>query len=29
MLWWVKGRRAQSVEDYETWNGGGGGTDLE
>ena len=23
MLWFIKGRRAQSVDDYETWNEGG------
>jgi len=22
-MWWVKSRRAQSDQDYETWNGGG------
>jgi len=27
--WFIKARRAQSVEDFETWNEGGGGSYIE
>ena len=28
-MWWTKSRRAQNVDDYETWILGGGSADFE